>query len=83
MTRDEMEATLLLHGWNPGVTKIGNYVWVKEEKELFDTAIGIDKVGNVFTAVGPFFFLGELPSVSDSALHNLFGKAMAYERVRV
>lgn len=79
MTRDEMGATLLLHGWRPGVTTMGNYVWVKTEKELFDEAVGIDAAGRIFNGYGPFTF-GEQLLISDQAFHNLFHHIMAREK---
>lgn len=78
MTREEMEATLLIYGWFPGITRMSNYVWVKTEKELIDEAVGIDLAGRVFNAIGPFI-LGEQPHISDHAFHNLFHHIMARE----
>lgn len=79
MTREEMEATLLLHGWQPAVTSLGNYAWVKTEAELFDVAVGVDIAGKIFNAIGPFF-LNQQPYISSHSFHNVFYNIMAREK---
>lgn len=82
MTRDEQEATLMLHGWTPCVTSMGNYAWVRGDCSgtgEFE-AIGVDSQGRVFSANGPFYHDVQLPIIRDLSFHNIFGKIMSIER---